>query len=186
VGWRRFVPIIGVGFGMTATLVLFFVIAFMPFYFAPAISKLSWVGGAVIGVLLYVVLVVIAGLMLFMTWVAATPACVIERLGPLRSLGRSRELTKGHRWKLVGLSLLLLIPVALALGIVAVVAARLASRGIMMGLSAATTSTMARIVVLIWSATWKAFYAVLVVAVYRDLRVAKHGIDPAQLVAVFE
>jgi hypothetical protein len=185
VGWRRFVPIIGVVFGMAATLVLFFVVAFIPFYFARAINPLIWARAA-IGVLLYIALVVILGLMLFMMWFVATPACVIERLGPFRSLRRSRELTKGHGWKLVGLSLLLLIPVAVVLGIVAVVAARMANRGIMMGLSATTTSLVARIVSLIWNATWKAFYAVLVVAVYRDLRLAKDGIDPDQLVAVFE
>src|SRR5580698_371734 len=53
VGWRRFVPIIGVVFGMAATLVLFFVVAFIPFYFARAINPLIWARAA-IGVLLYI------------------------------------------------------------------------------------------------------------------------------------
>src|SRR5215475_5262435 len=43
-------------------------------------------------------------------WFVAVPACVEERLGPWTSLRRSRDLTKGHRWKLCGPALLPVIP----------------------------------------------------------------------------
>jgi hypothetical protein len=33
----------------------------------------------------------------------AVPACVVERLGPIKSMERSARLTKGHRWKVFGL-----------------------------------------------------------------------------------
>jgi hypothetical protein len=38
----------------------------------------------------------------------------------------------------------------------------------------------------IWSGVWGAFYAICVVVAYHDLRVAKEGVDTAQIAAVFE
>src|SRR5260370_360355 len=58
-------------------------------------------------------LFIVPGLILYMMWSVATPACVVERLGPFRSMARSRALTKGHRWKIFGLLLLTLIPVVI-------------------------------------------------------------------------
>jgi hypothetical protein len=46
--------------------------------------------------------------MLMTIWFVAIPACVIERLGVLQSLRRSRMLTKGKRWQIFGIFLLLL------------------------------------------------------------------------------
>jgi hypothetical protein len=40
-------------------------------------------------------------------WMVALPACVVEGLGPIKSLGRSANLTKGHRWKILGIFLVL-------------------------------------------------------------------------------
>jgi hypothetical protein len=48
-------------------------------------------------------LILIPGVMLLMMWSVGMPVCVVERLGPFGSLARSRELTKGHRWKILGL-----------------------------------------------------------------------------------
>jgi hypothetical protein len=39
---------------------------------------------------------------------------------------------------------------------------------------------------LIWNALWAAFFAVVNVVAYHDLRVAKEGVDTAQIAAVFE
>jgi len=49
------------------------------------------------------------GLIVFTMWFVATPACVVERLGPFRSMGRSRQLTKGHRWKIFGTIVLIFV-----------------------------------------------------------------------------
>jgi hypothetical protein len=38
----------------------------------------------------------------------------------------------------------------------------------------------------IWNALWGAFYATFAVVTYHDLRVAKEGVDTAQIAAVFE
>jgi hypothetical protein len=92
----------------------------------------------------------------------------------VRSLGRSRQLTKGHRWKIFGLFLLLY-----AMGMVT---------GLFIGgTSAALGGTPAAVTAsLIWSAIWGSFSAVVIVVTYHDLRVAKEGINTEQIVAVFD
>jgi hypothetical protein len=130
----------------------------------------------------------VPGIILYMMWFVATPVCVVEQLGPFRSMGRSRELTKGHRWKLFGLTLAIVIP-ALIIGaiVVAVVLAIVGTGGL---LALATTMTslglIGKLANLIWSAVWTAFYAIVIVVTYHDLRVAKEGVDTEQIAAVFE
>jgi len=117
---------------------------------------------------------VIPGLFLYTMWFVGLPACIIERLGPWTSLRRSRELTKGHRWKLFGLALLLIVP---SVG---------ASFLITAGLAAVAGPTVAVIGRLIWKAIWGAFATVVIVVTYHDLRVAKEGADIDQVAAVFD
>ncbi len=119
-------------------------------------------------------LLVVPGLILFTMWFVATPACVVEQLGPVRSLGRSRALTKGHRWKIFGLMLLLFIPAGIVGNVVDLSLAALGG-GIPLAIGH-----------LIWSGIWGAFFAIFVVVTYHDLRVAKEGVDTDQIAAVFE
>jgi hypothetical protein len=151
--------------------------------FFPIVGLAITVGVAVIFASL---LLIVPGLMLYMMWYVATPVCVVERLGPFRSLGRSRELTKGHRWKLFGLSLLILIPAFIVAGVLVGVIALLFGTGAILGLPAAFATPLGQVINLIWSAAWGAFYAVIVVVTYHDLRVAREGVDTEQIAAVFE
>jgi hypothetical protein len=48
----------------------------------------------------------IAGAVIMCIWFVAAPAAVAERLGPVAALGRSADLTRGRRWNIFGLSLL--------------------------------------------------------------------------------
>jgi hypothetical protein len=128
---------------------------------------------------------------LFLMWFVATPACVVERRGAVRSLGRSRELTKGHRWKIFGLILVALIPASIVAGVITFVLATLGMGvvlriGIFFDLSRSMNTVVAQVVSLIWTALWTAFYAILVAVAYHDLRVAKEGVDTEQIAAVFE
>src|SRR5262249_41883907 len=118
-------------------------------------------------------LLIIPGLFLYTIWFVGLPACIIERLGPWTSLRRSRKLTWGHRWKLFGLGLLIIIP---SLGILLIQSALTAVAGPVVGLIGR----------LIWKAIWSAFAVVVVVVTYHDLRVAKEGIDIEQIAAVFD
>jgi uncharacterized membrane protein len=77
--WRRFLPVIGAAFFMTL------------------------LGG------LASLLLVVPGLILLTMWYVAIPVCVVEQFGPLESLRRSAALTKGHRWKIFGMVVVLII-----------------------------------------------------------------------------
>jgi hypothetical protein len=151
--------------------------------FFPIIGLAITVG---LAVLFASMLLVIPGLILYMMWYVATPVCVVEQLGPFRSLGRSRVLTKGHRWKLFGLTLLILLPAVIVGGILVGVTSVLLGTGGIVGLPTALATPFGQIINLIWSAAWGAFLAVVIVVTYHDLRVAKEGVDTEQIAAVFE
>jgi hypothetical protein len=179
VGLRRFFPVLGL-----AITAIVLVVA----YLVGAIAALAALGNS----RLPPGLVVLAGfaslfpaVTLYLTWFVAAQACVVERLGPFRSLGRSRALTKGHRLKIFALTLLILLPTAVIGGLI--VAASIAlGTGAALGLSVGLASTLGRIISLAWNAIWIAFYSVLGVVTYHDLRVAKEGVGTEQIAAVFE
>jgi hypothetical protein len=144
VGFRRFFPIIGVAISVS---------------FLAGLASL---------------LLVVPGLILFTMWFVATPACVVEQLGVGRSMRRSSELTKGHRWKIFGLFL-------------AMILVSLIGSAMIEGVFAAVGGTVLMIIgTLIWNGIWTAFYAIAAAVAYHDLRVAKEGIDIEQIASVFD
>ncbi len=120
------------------------------------------------------VLLIIPGIILLVMWSVALPACVVEQLGPIESLSRSAALTKGHRWKLFGIILI----VGLVSGIGSAV------------IGAALALTHTPIVFTVGSYIWQtiniAFQSIAYVVMYRDLRVAKEGITTDQIASVFD
>ncbi|HEY2136205.1 MAG TPA: hypothetical protein VGH49_09970 [Xanthobacteraceae bacterium] len=106
-------------------------------------------------------------------WAVALPACVVEELGPTASLGRSRSLTKGYRWKIFWIMLLLLIVSAIVGGVIRLVLAP-------MGFMVAAFGSI------IWTAIWAAYWNCVLIMIYHDLRVAKEGVDTAEIAAVFD
>jgi len=62
-----------------------------------------------LGIGLAMILLIVPGIMVYCAWVVATPAVVEERLWPLDALGRSSELTRGARWKVFAILLILMI-----------------------------------------------------------------------------
>ena len=86
---------------------------------AGRIAVLVWVS-AVVGLLvsLGLLLLLIPGLVLCYLWLVAAPVSVMERRRAGGSLRRSLDLTRGHRWRIVGIQLLMsLISVGIYLGI---------------------------------------------------------------------
>src|SRR5262245_23105166 len=51
----------------------------------------------------------VPGFILLIMWFVAIPVCVVEQRGAWASMQRSAELTKGHRWKIFGMMILLVI-----------------------------------------------------------------------------
>jgi len=118
-------------------------------------------------------LLIVPGFILFTMWYVATPVCVVERIGPWKSLRRSAALTKGNRWKLFGMMVLVAIITLIVNGLIG-------------GLTAMTGVTVGLVAHLLWSALIGAFSAILGVVTYHDLRVAKEGVDTDQIAAVFD
>jgi hypothetical protein len=119
-------------------------------------------------------LLVVPGLILIIMWYVAVPVCVVERIGPIGSLGRSQELTKGHRWKLFGLYLLIVI--------LGVIGERVFS-GVGNALAGVPGLLIAQTV---WQGFAQAIASVIVVVAYHDLRAAKEGIDIERIASVFD
>lgn len=119
-------------------------------------------------------LLIIPGFIVLAMFYVATPAVVIERMGPLASLARSRKLTKGARWKclgVIGLSYLALIAVDAAFG----------------GAGAAFGGLYGyRLGAVLPTIVFSAFFSVLATVVYYGLRRAKEGVGADALVGVFE
>lgn len=62
-----------------------------------------------IAVIIGMVLLIVPGVMLYVMWSVASPSLVEERRGVFGSFGRSRELTKGARWRIFGILLVILV-----------------------------------------------------------------------------
>ena len=62
-----------------------------------------------LGLLAGFLLLFIPGVILYLMWSVAVPALVAEEQGVFAAFGRSRALTKGARWKIFGLQLLVLV-----------------------------------------------------------------------------
>ena len=60
-----------------------------------------------LGLMLGFVLLIVPGVILMVVWAVAVPSLVIEREGVFAAFGHSVQLTKGARWKILGLFLVL-------------------------------------------------------------------------------
>jgi hypothetical protein len=62
-----------------------------------------------LAVALGAVFLIVPGIILYVMWAVAAPALVEERLGPIEAFGRSRYLTRGARWKIFALLLVVFV-----------------------------------------------------------------------------
>jgi len=74
---------------------------FLPLLLITILVVLGWIVGAI--------LLVVPGVILMLMWCVAAPAYVNEKIGLFEVFGRSATLTKGNRWRILGLGLLFLI-----------------------------------------------------------------------------
>jgi hypothetical protein len=153
-----------------------------PFEFGPAFGRafarffpllglvIAW--GLAVG--FGTMLLIVPGLMLLAAFYVALPACVVERLGPLQSLSRSAALTKGHRWKVFGVYLVVFVVGVIGGGVFNVLAKLVAG------------FVVATLISLVWNAVFAAYNSVAITVMYHDLRVVKEGIDIDRIAAVFD
>jgi uncharacterized membrane protein len=135
--------------------------------------------GIVVSVLsvLATVLLIVPGIIVFCMLYVAVPVCVVERGGIFECLGRSSQLTKGHRWAIFGILVLVAIVNSVGNGILNILGSRL-------GLGADVHLIVA-IVQFVWQAAVTSFSGVLAAVIYHDLRVDKEGVDTEKIAAVF-
>jgi hypothetical protein len=119
-------------------------------------------------------LFLVPGVIVMLMWYVAVPVCVVEERGPIASLGRSRELTKGSRWKVFGIVIVIL------------VASFVLQLIIQLIFLATTGKLIATLVTFLSSALIAAYQSILFAVVYHDLRVAHEGIDTDRIAAVFD
>jgi hypothetical protein len=119
------------------------------------------------------ILLIIPGIILFIMWTVALPACVVEGLGPVDCMSRSAELTKGYRWKILGIVILL----SIISGVINWILGMIAAQGGIITRAAIT---------LLWTGVWSAYWNCVLVMIYHDLRVVKEGTDTAQIASIFD
>jgi len=141
---------------------------------------LSWLIVALLSLLL-----IIPGIVAFFAFSSVAPICVVERRGPIGSLSRSAALTRGSRWRLLGLYVVVGIPLL----IVCVLIARILTAFLFdanFKMEAYVTGAMV-FSFAAWPATiiYSAFWSALSVVTYRDLRIAREGIGVDAVADVF-
>jgi uncharacterized membrane protein len=138
--------------------------------------------GAVVGlsllvgilVMLAMILLVVPGIIVWCVYAVALPVCVAERLGPRASMKRSSFLTKGNRWRIFGIFVLILIAGAVLGGILGGLAAAIG------GLHLVLLATY------LIQALFGAFNAVAIGVLYYQLRVVREGADIEKIASVFD
>lgn len=118
------------------------------------------------------VLLIVPGVVLWLGWSVAIPVLVQERLGVFGSMARSRALTKGSRWSLFGLFIVLIIALWVIQMVFGVMA--LASGTLFSPFMAAIGSTISAAIMSTGTA-----------AAYVELRTAKEGASFESLAEIF-
>jgi hypothetical protein len=137
----------------------------------PIIGLAIWT--SVLGMLAAIAFIIPA-FVVFTMWFVAAPICVVEQLGPYKSMRRSGELIAGHGWAIFGLIAVLFLINGIA------------SQIITATLTAIGGTPLALVGELLWNGVWGAFYAISVVVTYYDLRAAKEGVDIDQIASAFD
>lgn len=134
----------------------------------PANFAMTFVMGfaLMLGFLLFIV----PGIMLILRWITAVPALVVESAGVLGSLGRSRDLTLGHRWAILGFLLVLAL-----MDFVAFVVIELGGGLVATSLLGAVGPMVAQAFGLVVNALISAVNGAAIAAIYIELRRSGEG-----------
>jgi hypothetical protein len=143
-----------------------------------------------LGVALGLILLIVPGIMMGLAWLVAVPVEVVERTGVFAAFSRSADLTRNHRWAILGLVVVYWVVVWIisatigAVTIGASVGASLGAGGAVGGMSAM------RVGMAIFMAAYQAVISMLgatgVASVYYELRSIKEGVGPEALASVFD
>ncbi|MSX02641.1 MAG: hypothetical protein F2813_05710 [Actinobacteria bacterium] len=107
---------------------------------------------------------IIPGIILALMWLVAVPALVAEDLGVFAAMSRSSELTKGNRWRLIGVFILIYI--------------LLIVMGIIVALFVAITPILGVIIGLLLAIVIYPYVSIIIAVVYYELLEAKGESKP--------
>tara|TARA_Y100001960_G_scaffold259740_1_gene279797 strand:- start:137 stop:967 length:831 start_codon:yes stop_codon:yes gene_type:complete len=156
----------------------------------PSLLLLTLMAIAVFLVLAVLNFVPILGTIAFVaigTWLYAifwvvVPSIVVEGAGPIAGLGRSAQLTQGHRWSVLGI-IILWIAISMMIGITA--GAVVGAVGFAAG-QGGLGSIVSVIINAIVQAVMMGLGASVAAVGYHDLRVAKEGVGADQIARAFD
>lgn len=154
-GLRNFLPLIGV--------TILFVLAFM--------------GGTL--------LLIVPGFMIACAWCVVAPALVADRTGVFGAFSRSAELTRGNRWRIFGLAVLLWIVLVLIGVVFSSVLGAFSLTANPAEMLARVTSPLYLVATVIEKTVVAVISSTLVAVLYVELRRAREGAGPEWLADVF-
>jgi uncharacterized membrane protein len=120
-------------------------------------------------------ILIVPGVFLAVMLLVSTIACILEDRSPVEALKRSRELTRGNRWRLLGLVLILFV---LAMGVVLLVAIPSALAGIVPGIGA----LVGRVAASAAEGFLGVFVAIVLTHTFLELRRLHEASAPAPLI----
>lgn len=140
-----------------------------------------------LGIAFAMILLIVPGVMLYCAWAVVAPVVVEERVGPIAALSRSADLTRGARWKVFGLLVVMLVGYWIFSAVVTgTVVAALGLRGF--ATMAATGGTMPLafyVVTAVTSTIVSCIWGLVLAALYVELRDWKDGPPSDTLAEVF-
>jgi hypothetical protein len=126
------------------------------------------------------ILLIVPGFIFLLMWAVVVPVRVAEHKGIFESFGRSRELTSGFRWPILGTLFIYFIGAGIAQ---AATRPMIAFGGIngnsAMFYAGTVLNALVGAIIAVASAT-------LIACIYYELRVIKEGVGPEQIAAVFD
>lgn len=150
VGLRAFLPLIGIGILMAIALFFGFLLLIVP------------------------------GVMMALAWCVTTPAYVAENRGVFASFERSAVLTRGNRWRILGLALIYIVAaivIAIVLGTIGGIATLAGGGGAL--IEAVLVNPLSNTLSTVIGATGGA-------VLYVELRRLREGLGPESLAAIFD
>jgi hypothetical protein len=118
---------------------------------------------------------IVPGVFLTVMLLVSTVACILEDRSPVEALKRSRELTEGNRWRVLGMVLILAL---LAAGLMLLVAIPTAAAGIVPGVG----PLVARVVAAAAEGLLGVFVAIVLTHTFLELRRLNEASAPAPLI----
>lgn len=142
-----------------------------------------------LGIALGTMLLIIPGLILAVLWSVAVPAKVVEKLGVLQAMQRSRDLTRGRRWPIFGLFVLYVIANWMLSALIVVASGPFTppAPGSTDAITAIGATSMVQVVGSAIVATISTLISTTGGAVlYSELRSSREGVGPEALASVFD